>query len=58
MYMGHYVGCVWYARHRLNGMRAGHYHKRENVYRLHCNFDFPILYRSDVLGYRGKLWIN
>lgn len=54
--MGDHVGCVWYARYCLNGMRAGHYHKRENVYRLHCNFDLQILYRFTLsLGYTGEI---
>jgi hypothetical protein len=58
MYMGDHVRGVRYERHRLNGMRAGHYHKRKNVYWLHCNFDFPILNRFDVLGYTGEIMEN
>jgi hypothetical protein len=58
MYMGDHVRGVRYERHRLNGMRAGDRYIRENVYRLHCNFDFPILNRFDVLGYTGEIMEN
>ena len=39
-------------------MRAGHCYSCKNVYRLHCNFDLPILYRFDVLGYTGEIMEN